>query len=83
MHLGKSNSFSFLNQIRFYFSWEIYRLNNKRIKQQHIGEIFGFTSLIMRFPNDNACIIVLSNLEGISMEEISEHLTDILFEEND
>ena len=37
----------------------------------------------MRFPNQNACIIVLSNLEGISMEEISEHLTDILFEEND
>jgi hypothetical protein len=62
-------------------SWHIYRLNRQRIKQQHAGEIFGFTSCIARFPNDNACIIILSNLEQTSMDNLIESLTDILFEE--
>jgi len=62
-------------------SWQIYRLNRQRIKQQHAGEIFGFTSCIARFPNDNACIIILSNLEQTSIDNLIESLTDILFEE--
>ncbi|CAF0942660.1 unnamed protein product [Adineta steineri] len=62
--------------------WEIYRLKHRRIKQQHTGEIFGFTSCLARFPNDNACIILLSNVEDISLHDIIEQLTDILFQQN-
>ena len=59
-------------------SWEIHRVKRGQIKQQHTGEIFGFTSCLARFPNDNACIIVLSNLEGISIDDLIESLTEIL-----
>ncbi|CAF3340208.1 unnamed protein product [Rotaria socialis] len=61
--------------------WEIHRLKHGKVKQQHFGEIFGFISCLIRFPNDNACIIVLSNLEGTSMHEIADTLSDILFQE--
>lgn len=64
-----------------YSSWQIYRLKHGRVKQQHEGQIFGFTSCFARFPNDNACLIILSNLEETSIEELTASLTDILFEE--
>ncbi|CAF0851302.1 unnamed protein product [Rotaria sordida] len=61
--------------------WEVERLKHRRIKQQHTGEIFGFYSCLARFPKDNACIIILTNLEGISVHDILDSLTDILFQE--
>ena len=47
----------------------------------HGGGIFGFASYMVRFPEDNAVIIVLSN--GIQMPPriVAEGLTQILFEE--
>jgi hypothetical protein len=81
MLLGKE-FFLFLSmKYLFFFSWEIYRLKHHRIKQQHAGQIFGFTSCLARFPNDNACIIVLSNLEETSIDDLIDRLTDILFDE--
>lgn len=50
------------------------------MKQQHTGQIFGFTSCLVRFPNDHASIIILSNLEETSMDDLIEQLTDLLFE---
>lgn len=63
------------------FSWEIHRLKHRRLRQQHLGQIFGFTSCLARFPNDNACIIILSNLEETSIEDLAESLSEILFDE--
>lgn len=82
MHLGKK-ALVFIQEYEFFnFSWEIYRLDHGRIKQQHSGQIFGFTSCLARFPNDDACIIVLSNLEETSIDFLIERLTEILFQEN-
>jgi hypothetical protein len=82
MHLGKKIFFSFYIKIILYnLSWQIYRLNRRRIKQQHAGQIFGFISCLARFPNDNACIIVLSNLEDALIDDLIDCLTNILFEE--
>ena len=61
--------------------WEIQRVKHRRIRQQHLGQIFGFMSCLARFPNDNACIIILSNLEQADIKDILEDLTDILFED--
>jgi hypothetical protein len=52
------------------------------MRQQHTGQIFGFTSCLARFPNDNACIIILSNFEETSIDDLIERLADILFGEN-
>ena len=65
-----------------YSSWEVHRLDRGRIRQQHSGQIFGFTSCLARFPQDDATIIVLSNLEETSIDDLIDRLTDILFEEN-
>ncbi|CAF3499257.1 unnamed protein product [Rotaria sp. Silwood1] len=61
--------------------WQIERSKHRRIKQQHTGEIFGFQSCLVRFPKDNACIIILSNLEETPIYDMIDKLTDILFEE--
>ncbi|CAF1266359.1 unnamed protein product [Adineta ricciae] len=62
--------------------WKVYRLKHGRIKQQHTGQIFGFESCFVRFPDDHASIIILSNLEQASVESLVEDLTDILFQMN-
>lgn len=64
-----------------YFSWTVHKLKHGRIKQHHFGEIFGFNSALVRFPKDNACIILLSNLEGLLLDDIIDNLVDILFQE--
>lgn len=71
-----------LNSFSFFVccSWEVYRLKKGRVRQQHSGQIFGFTSCLARFPRDNACIIFLSNLEETSVDDVLEKLTDLLFE---
>jgi hypothetical protein len=63
-------------------SWVVQRIDSGRIRQHHVGQIFGFTSCLARFPRDNACIIILSNFEETPIDTIMERLTDILFEEN-
>jgi CubicO group peptidase (beta-lactamase class C family) len=44
------------------------------------GRINGFSASIRRYPDDNACVIVLGNLENIDAEKISHDLGAILFD---
>ncbi len=54
-----------------------------RIRIQHAGGIDGFSTAILRFPNEDACVIVLSNVESsyFSPFTIAENLASILFHE--
>ena len=79
--MGKNIFLLVINSFVFFLSWEVFRVKHRRVKQQHSGEIFGFTSCLARFPNDDACIIILSNIESISIDDLVEALTNILFEE--
>lgn len=46
---------------------------------RHSGGINGFTSDISRFPDDDACVIVLNNFSTGYTQEIGESLAKILF----
>jgi len=46
----------------------------------HSGQTEGFMSFIIRFIEDNACVIVLSNLEQAPVDRISIDLAAILFD---
>lgn len=50
-----------------------------RKRVHHSGRINGFSAYIARFPEDNACIIFLGNMEGIPIMKIAEDLAAILF----
>jgi len=56
-----------------------------RFKRKHIGHgggINGFSTMISRYPEENVCVIVLSNLESANAGRISRDLEAILFREN-
>lgn len=60
------------------YGWQIDKLfGHKRIS--HSGGINGFVTNISRYPDDDACIIVLSNLEAAHMGKINRDLAAILF----
>ncbi len=46
---------------------------------RHSGGVNGFTSDISRFPDDDACVIVLNNFSTGYTQEISDALAKILF----
>jgi CubicO group peptidase (beta-lactamase class C family) len=43
------------------------------------GRTSGFSTSIRRYPDDDACVVVLSNLEGVDAEKISHDLGAIMF----
>jgi CubicO group peptidase (beta-lactamase class C family) len=47
----------------------------------HGGGIDGFTTMISRFPDDDAAVIVLSNVETANAGGVARGLVSILFEE--
>lgn len=60
------------------YGWVIDKIfSHKRLS--HSGGINGFSTNISRYPDDDACIIVLSNLETASVRKISRDLAAILF----
>ncbi len=62
------------------YGWAIGKLfKHKRIS--HSGGINGFTTNISRYPDDDVCIIVLSNFDHSSTAKISQDLAAIVFGE--
>jgi CubicO group peptidase (beta-lactamase class C family) len=53
------------------YGWAIHRQFD-RLVIEHNGGIEGFRTIIARYPNDQAVIIVLSNLEAADVYAISE-----------
>ena len=46
----------------------------------HGGGLNGFATSLQRYPQENVCIIVLSNLESQKSWDIGDHIASILFE---
>jgi CubicO group peptidase (beta-lactamase class C family) len=61
------------------FGWKILKEFQRRALMSS-GRINGFSASIRRYPDDDACVIVLGNLENIDAEKISHDLGAILFD---
>jgi CubicO group peptidase (beta-lactamase class C family) len=63
------------------FGWMILKeFGRKALKRG--GRVNGFSASIRRYPDDDACVIVLSNLESADAERISHDLAAILWSEH-
>ena len=65
---------------KYGYGWGIVDVFNRKMVG-HNGETEGFRANITRFVNDNACIIILSNLEQTPVGKMSIDLAAILFGE--
>ena len=65
---------------RYGYGWLMVEQFN-RWAQVHSGEINGFISLLARFPNERATVIVLSNLNDVPIEMITRDLAAMMFGE--
>lgn len=63
------------------YGWKIIQ-QFKRKCIRHAGGIEGFAAQISRYPENNACVIVLSNFQHAPVNDISRDLAAILFGEN-
>jgi CubicO group peptidase (beta-lactamase class C family) len=63
------------------YGWMITSLAGHR-NIRHSGGINGFTSDVSRFPDDDACVIVLNNFSTGFTQEISDALANLLFGQN-
>jgi CubicO group peptidase (beta-lactamase class C family) len=62
------------------YGWIIANLNGRKIIT-HNGSINGFLTHIARYVDDDACIVILSNIENSPVSEIGSDLRAILFGE--
>ena len=60
------------------YGWAIDSMHGRKILA-HMGDTEGFKSCILRFPADNACVIVLSNFDQCLVMRIGHDLSAILF----
>jgi len=63
---------------KYGYGWIIDSVKGKRIIQ-HNGGIFGFTADFVRVPEDDVCIIILSN-KSENLTPITKALTNILYD---
>ncbi|MEP5613432.1 MAG: serine hydrolase domain-containing protein [Cyclobacteriaceae bacterium] len=67
----------FLNS--YAYGWGIREISGE-IATTHTGGINGFSSNIMRFPESNVCLIILSNYEFASSGQLNKDLSEIIFD---
>ncbi len=60
------------------YGWVIDRLCDRKVIR-HGGDTDGYQTNITRFPDDDVCIIILSNLENALVTKISEDVAAIIF----
>lgn len=60
------------------YGWVIDTLFGKRVVQ-HGGGIFGFNTAFARIPADDACVVLLCNMNTGSLDEISRSIIAILY----
>jgi CubicO group peptidase (beta-lactamase class C family) len=63
---------------RYAFGWSVDSLYGRPVVH-HNGGIFGYTSTIKRFPQDDVVVIVLSNNSSPKVEEIAANLVGLVF----
>jgi D-alanyl-D-alanine carboxypeptidase len=62
----------------FGLGWEVAREYGRRVLE-HNGDINGFGAFIARYPDDDAVIIVLTNIEGTYVRDMKDALAARLF----
>jgi CubicO group peptidase (beta-lactamase class C family) len=62
------------------YGWELYSLHNRRVVA-HSGGLPGYVSNFVRFVDDDAAIIILSNLGSAAFPQMTEVLAAIAFGE--
>lgn len=60
------------------YGWVLDSLYGRKIVS-HGGDIWGFQSLLIRVPQDDVCIILLSNVEEVDLQGIGKKITAILY----
>jgi hypothetical protein len=60
------------------FGWAIVHIFDRKMIA-HSGEIDGFSSNISRFPDEDVCIIILSNFEHTPISRINKGIIAIVF----
>jgi CubicO group peptidase (beta-lactamase class C family) len=60
------------------YGWVIDRLNDRKVIR-HGSDSDGYQTNISRFPQDDVCIIILSNLQNFLVTKISEDIAAIIF----
>lgn len=62
----------------FGLGWEIATENGRRVIQ-HNGDINGFGAFIARYPDDDAVIVILTNIEGTRVRALKDEIATRLF----
>ena len=65
---------------KYGYGWGIDSLNGKR-RLRHTGGIPGFITVISRIPEDDVCIVLLSNATDESLNDINKALFAILYDQ--
>ena len=58
------------------YGWQILTVYNKKVTE-HGGGITGFVSFILRVPDDQLCVILLSNLPSPTPQIIANQINDL------
>jgi CubicO group peptidase (beta-lactamase class C family) len=61
------------------YGWKIQTVGERRVIS-HPGFINGFSNYIARYPDEQVFVIVLSNLQTASSQQISEYLAQLVFD---
>lgn len=75
---SREKMFASVGSNNYGLGWEVQKWNNKRVVS-HSGGINGFATELMRFPDDDAVLILLSNLEDLDAPQTAFQLAEILF----
>ena len=65
---------------KYAFGWQIDTVYGKPVAE-HGGGIFGYTSMLKRFPNDDVLVIVLSNNSSPRTQELASKLAALAFQQ--
>lgn len=60
------------------YGWGVGK-RQERTAMSHSGGIYGFSAYYVRYPDDKATVIVLTNVQGSASERVADSLSSILF----
>ena len=66
--------------LNYGYGWITESTNNKKLVS-HSGDIWGFKAEFARLPEDDVCIVMLSNAEDLDLHSITFKLIAILFDQ--
>lgn len=76
---AREKMFTPIRKNNYGYGWEIQAWNGRRVVS-HTGSMNGFASVLMRFPDDDAAIVLLSNIESFDAGQAAYEIADMLWE---